>query len=195
MKYLFTLVVLLLIRPSAIGAEVLELRGIVASGGVTKFAVVDKSNETTKWVTIGQTFAGYKVAGFDPATDTLTVTKDSSQLRLRLVGARIKEGPAILAMPVLTTTGSFVQGIAGPGVPPEVAQAIRNNLRQIAAAADQYYLEYGKNTVALSELVGPTKYIKQLNPVDGESYAGMQLKSGTPISVTTARGGSVMYAP
>lgn len=51
--------------------------------------------------------------------------------------------------------------------------AVINNLRQIAAAADQYFLEEGKTSVTIEELVGPDKYILELTPVAGESYEGM----------------------
>jgi type IV pilus assembly protein PilA len=58
--------------------------------------------------------------------------------------------------------------------------AVRNNLRQIAAAADQYFLEKGVTTVAISSLYDPTSaatlnnsYIKSLKPVASESYTAM----------------------
>lgn len=54
-------------------------------------------------------------------------------------------------------------------------KAMLNNLRQLAAAADQYFLENGTNTVKLDQIVGPEKYIKKLSPVDGEDYGKLDL--------------------
>jgi type IV pilus assembly protein PilA len=58
--------------------------------------------------------------------------------------------------------------------------AVRNNLRQVAAAADQYFLEKGVTTVAIKSLYDPTdastlnnSYIKSLKPVASENYSAM----------------------
>lgn len=71
---------------------------------------------------------------------------------------------------------------------PSQEKAVTNNLRQIAAAADQYFLEEGKTSVRIENLVGPNKYIRELNPVAGESYEGMIIEAGTDISVTLGNG-------
>src|SRR5476649_2687113 len=44
-------------------------------------------------------------------------------------------------------------------------KAVLNNARQLSAASDQYYLENGVSTVTLSDLIGPTTYVKALNSV------------------------------
>src|SRR3954469_1008574 len=49
-------------------------------------------------------------------------------------------------------------------------KAVLNNARQLAAAADQYFLENGVSTVAQTGLVGATNYVKSLNLVAGETY-------------------------
>jgi type IV pilus assembly protein PilA len=51
-------------------------------------------------------------------------------------------------------------------------KAVLNNARQLAAAADQYFLEKGVSSVAYTDLVGTetTKYIKAINTVAGETY-------------------------
>jgi type IV pilus assembly protein PilA len=52
-------------------------------------------------------------------------------------------------------------------------KAVLCNLRQLSAAADQYFLENNVRVVPRYEdLVGPTQYIKGLNPVHGENYRG-----------------------
>jgi type IV pilus assembly protein PilA len=49
-------------------------------------------------------------------------------------------------------------------------KAVLNNARQISAAADQYFMETGVSTVTLTDLVGPTSYIKLLNTIASEVY-------------------------
>src|SRR6185436_10042894 len=61
-------------------------------------------------------------------------------------------------------------------------KAVLNNARQLAAAADQYYLESGATTVGISMLVGPTNYVKSLITVAGESYPA-SYQNATPITI------------
>jgi type IV pilus assembly protein PilA len=49
-------------------------------------------------------------------------------------------------------------------------KAVLNNARQLSAASDQYYLENGVSTVTITDLVGPTTYVKALNSVALETY-------------------------
>src|SRR5580692_12315078 len=49
-------------------------------------------------------------------------------------------------------------------------KAVLNNARQLSAAADQYFMESGVSTVTLTDLVGPTSYIKALNTIASEVY-------------------------
>lgn len=49
-------------------------------------------------------------------------------------------------------------------------KAVLNNARQMAAAADQYYLENGSSFANSSSLVGATNYVKALNTVASEGY-------------------------
>ena len=58
-----------------------------------------------------------------------------------------------------------------------------NNLRQLAAAADQHYLETGTNTATYDQLVGPTRYVKVINPVAGENYRALRFQQGQPLRV------------
>jgi type IV pilus assembly protein PilA len=74
-------------------------------------------------------------------------------------------------------------------------KAVLNNARQLSAAIDQYYLENGVSTVILSDLIGPTTYIKALNSVANESYpAGFS--QGTTITITGVAGArTITYSP
>jgi type IV pilus assembly protein PilA len=74
-------------------------------------------------------------------------------------------------------------------------KAVLNNARQLSAGADQYYLENGVSTVTLSDLIGPTTYIKALNSVAKESYP-QGFSQGTTITITGVAGlRTITYAP
>lgn len=60
-------------------------------------------------------------------------------------------------------------------------KAVLNNLRQLAAAADQYYLETGKSSVKYDDLVGDDKYVKRVQPIAGENYRLLKFEQGTPL--------------
>jgi RNA polymerase sigma factor (sigma-70 family) len=74
-------------------------------------------------------------------------------------------------------------------------RAMINNLRQLSAAVKQFQIENQRAPASLDELVGLTKYIRQLNAVDGESYAGVLLQPDQPMTVVTPRGVAVTYDP
>lgn len=66
--------------------------------------------------------------------------------------------------------------------------AIENNVRMIASAADQYFMETGLTTVALSALVGPNNYIKKpIKVVAGETY-DTDIAQGATYTYTTTDG-------
>ncbi len=66
--------------------------------------------------------------------------------------------------------------------------AIENNVRMIASAADQYFMESGLTSVALAALVGPNNYIKKTpKVVAGEAYPAT-IVQGDPYTCTTTDG-------
>lgn len=74
-------------------------------------------------------------------------------------------------------------------------KAVLNNLRMLAAAADQFYLEKNVTSATYGDLVGPTKYIKVLTPVMGEDYRTLRFRSGQPLRVRVTGGRMIEYAP
>lgn len=165
---------------------VIEFRGVMVGDGATKLSLVDKTSDTTRWVEIGQVFMGYTIKGYDVATETATLTRVGKDYRIRLNTAKILEAPSEpLAAPA-----------PAPKTPEQISRAVLNNLRQIAAAADQYMLENGKPVGQIADLVGPSKYIKRLISVDGEDYARISPGDNKhPLSITTQSGVSVSYTP
>ncbi|MDG2168561.1 MAG: prepilin-type N-terminal cleavage/methylation domain-containing protein [Opitutales bacterium] len=72
-------------------------------------------------------------------------------------------------------------------------RAITNNLRQLASAADQHFLENGVTTVASADLVGTDKYIKAVDLVAGETYP-TNIAQGTAITAAGGAPGDVSLA-
>ncbi len=74
-------------------------------------------------------------------------------------------------------------------------KAVLNNARQLAAAADQYFLENGVSSVTRGNLVGAANYVKSLNLVANESYPGA-FTQGEAITITGVAGArTITYAP
>ena len=66
-------------------------------------------------------------------------------------------------------------------------KAVMNNARQLAAGADQYFMEYGFSTVGITDLVGTSAYVKVLNTVARESYPDT-FTQGITITITNVAG-------
>lgn len=74
-------------------------------------------------------------------------------------------------------------------------KAVLNNARQLAAAADQYYLENGGSSVGSANLVGATNYVKAINTVAGETYPAGYTQ-GVTITIDGIAGlRTLTYAP
>jgi len=176
-KACYTVLPILLLSVRALCSEPgIELSGVLSSNGRIQLAFTEQSTGTTHWVEIGGNFDGYIVTDYDPKTEIARLTKDGTPLQLHLVAPKLHPSPA--------------------GLTPEIRRAILDNLRQIAAAANQYYLENGRTSTRLGDLVGPEKTIKELKVADGEDYGSVTLfVSARTFSVATADGGIVTYEP
>jgi type IV pilus assembly protein PilA len=74
-------------------------------------------------------------------------------------------------------------------------KAVLNNVRQLSAASDQYFLENGVSTVVRTSLIGSTAYVKTLNTVAQESYP-TNFTQGITITVSSIAGvRTVTYSP
>lgn len=74
-------------------------------------------------------------------------------------------------------------------------KAVLNNARQLSGAADQYFLENGVSTAALTDLVGSDKYVKAVNTVASESYPANYTQGITITIAGVAGQRTVTYAP
>jgi type IV pilus assembly protein PilA len=66
-------------------------------------------------------------------------------------------------------------------------KSVTNNMRQLAAAADQYFLEQGVSAAQISSLIGSSAYIKALSTVANEAYP-TDYTQGTPVIVSGIAG-------
>ena len=66
-------------------------------------------------------------------------------------------------------------------------KTVMNNIRQLGAAADQYFMENGVSTALLTDLVGPSAYVKALNTAANENYP-TEYTQGIPITVDNIGG-------
>jgi len=74
-------------------------------------------------------------------------------------------------------------------------KAVMNNARQMAAAADQYFLESGATFADISSLIGATNYVKSINSVAGESYP-QAYTIGITITITgVASSRTITFSP
>jgi type IV pilus assembly protein PilA len=74
-------------------------------------------------------------------------------------------------------------------------KAVLNNARQLAAAADQYYLENGATSAAATSLIGATNYVKALNTVANETYPANYTQGVTITIDGVASSRTITYAP
>jgi len=76
-------------------------------------------------------------------------------------------------------------------------KAITNNLRQIASAADQYFIENGVATLTETDIIGTNLYVKPLTSVAGEDYSLLfnpaLPMSFTQLTINTGNGLTVKY--
>ena len=74
-------------------------------------------------------------------------------------------------------------------------KAVLNNARQLAAGADQYFLENGVSNVNVTGIVGSTNYVKALNLVANETYP-TDFTQGVTITISGVAGQrTITYAP
>jgi LysM repeat protein len=170
-KFRVALALVLVGRLSAAESQI-EFTGVLATGDAVRVALRDASG-TSSWVKVGAAFSGYTLTSYDAATESVVLTHDGVTTRVKLSSPRPTAANAVVA-------------------PPEIATAITQNLRQLAAAANQYYLENGRTTAVLADLVGETKYVRRLIPVAGEDYGVLQFDQGSPLlTVQTSQGYTV----
>jgi hypothetical protein len=156
----------------------LELIGVTGNGRDYQVALKTKTGEP-QWIAVGKQYGGYTVVRYDPKEEVAVLARNGQQFQVRLRQSKIAPGG-----PVPTAE-----------LPPPIKEGITRNLRMLAAAADQYYLENGRSTATYDDLVGPTRYVGALDIRAGENYRAVQFVQGRTMQVTTSSGHNVNYAP
>lgn len=149
----------------------IELRGIEGRGDELRLSLRNTRTGAGGWVKVGGRFDGFAVRSYDEKTGVARLARDGVEISVSLASA------AIVAQRILT-----------PEEREMVRKTVSHNLRQLASAADQYYLEYGATETKLELLVGENKYIRELKPVDGEDYSKLVFKQGQALKIKTAGG-------
>lgn len=146
---------------SAAAPVAIEFAGVDASESPVRVSLVDPATREREWVRVGGRFAGCEVRAYDAERETLTLARGTDTWQVRL-------NAGVIATATLTDEERE-----------RITQQVLNNLRQLSAAAEQYYLENGVATVSFAQLVGegPNHFIKKLEAVDGEDYTKLDLKS------------------
>ena len=82
----------LVLAAAALARAEIQFIGLLVMRDTTRFALLDTSTGQTDWIDAKGRFAGYRVSAFDPKNDTLTLTRDGTDLSLRLVDdAKVKK--------------------------------------------------------------------------------------------------------
>ena len=152
-------------------------------------AVLDTMPETAKYRAVSESAIDFLIGGFLAPNMSVATFENGHWVNDQYAGYSTKQ--------IITAMPAFVAGGLGAAMAIPAYQkvsktsqqkAVQNNLRQIAAAAQQYFLENGASEVHIDELTGDNGYIRALTPVAGESYQGMILRQGEPISITLGDG-------
>ena len=69
-----------------------------------------------------------------------------------------------------------------------------NNVRQLEGAASQYFIENGTSEAKYTDIVGPGKYVQNIQPVVGEKYPRIFSKDH-PVEIIKADGTVWVYDP
>ena len=151
------------------------LSGVLRDGSVTRVALTASAGGESKWVNIGQQFQGYQIVSYDEKSTTLLVLKGDTKFQIALQDAKI--------------------ALISTSLTPEARNRIRNNLRQLWAAAQQHCLETGKTSATFNDLVGEGKLIKAIETINGEDYTALVVGADAKsITVSTSSGETVSFA-
>jgi RNA polymerase sigma factor (sigma-70 family) len=193
-----------------VAAKSLAAVTATAGGGIIAFSSLMSSTFITAVATAVLAFGAGTYFGVSRNFDTPPPPALETPQHSQLIGALRKDNLSLKAEVArlnadVSRLNSAAQLAAqrAPATPQKAAmvdvsgihKATLNNLRQIAAARDQFQLEKGRAPLSIDELVGETKYIRRLNPVDGESYTGLSMLPNQPLIVVNASGLTITYDP
>jgi RNA polymerase sigma factor (sigma-70 family) len=187
--------------PAGLAAN-LAARALASFGAATTATLLSMKFLTTAILTALVAFGAGALFGLNRDSDLpppAEIPRNS-----KLIAALREENHALRAQ-----VEQFNSRLAAPPpvakpTPPSVApgkslgeqqRSMLNNLRQLAAGRDQFFIENRRYPRSADELVGFTRYIKRYLPVDGEDYRGVSMDPNQPMIVTSPNGITVTYHP
>jgi type IV pilus assembly protein PilA len=152
------------------------------------WALLEAEPEAAKYQVAIQAAMELLISDYLAPTVSVTTLKDNAMITEQYAGYSTKQ--VIMVLPA-AIGGGIGAAMAIPAFQKvrttSQEKAVTNNLRQIASAADQYFLEEGVTEVSIDKLIGT--YIYSLTPVAGESYENMTITADmTEISVVLGDG-------
>ncbi|MFT3870645.1 MAG: LysM peptidoglycan-binding domain-containing protein [Nibricoccus sp.] len=88
LKHLAIWIALAVVASTGLRAAV-EFVGVSTENAETKVALVETSTGATKWVKPGEQFGGYTLASYDETEKSILLTKDGTELRIKLKEAKV----------------------------------------------------------------------------------------------------------
>ena len=79
---------------TASGESAIEFSGVMSAHGRTLVALTDRISAVSRWVAPGEEFAGYRLSGYDGASDAVTLTRNQQTLRLSLKTSHVQTAVA-----------------------------------------------------------------------------------------------------
>lgn len=153
-----------------------EFNGVDGSATPPLVSLTEAATRERAWVKVGGRFAGCEVRAYDAARHVVTLARETETWEVPLQAG-------VIAKAVLSDAERV-----------RIERGVTNNLRQLSAAAEQFFLENGVSDARLDQLIGEKAYIKSLKPVDGEEYVKLALKQDVvEWVVVTKQGVEVRY--
>lgn len=175
--------------------------GTAASAGVGTMAFFTKTNLVALTVAVVIGIGWYRIATSQPERKVAAEMRQPARMRPESRSAGGRQSGDLPRPNQMTTVAAHAAGSEGPAAMAgastlsieEQRRDILNNLRQIALARLMFIRSHNRAPNSLAELVGPEKFLREVTPVDGEEYGGLNLAQGGEFSVTTQSGLTVTH--
>ncbi|WP_414665132.1 hypothetical protein [Horticoccus sp. 23ND18S-11] len=173
-RKVFTAILASISQVGLVAAELpFQFSGYALGENGARFALKKSQDGKSYWLEVGQQFEGYTVLSFDKVSEVLTVRREGKDFRVRLPQPKVSADKVKISA--------------------EKEERILRNLRILAAAADQYYLEKKEVVASYETLVALKEYVKEdIVSVDGENYRAINFSS-EKMEVLTTGGHTVSY--
>ncbi|HVZ65005.1 MAG TPA: DUF2059 domain-containing protein [Opitutaceae bacterium] len=145
------LVVSLFVAAAAHAADSVPLFNAVLSMGKThRFVLAQPDGKASDWLNLGDTFQGYTIKAFDPATSTLDLERDGKTVQVKLVGdAATMNAP----LPTKATIADAQALLNKMHFEEMIAKALEGQKKAMASMVDQMAAQSGRSNVNKEDMV------------------------------------------